>query len=123
MSVPLNQGLLSCIKIFWPLESLHMYHKNHLNTKTITNIDINFTCFTISRFIFLADWRVHIWYTRVSEFPHQLRCWAGHNLQQGWWVQGGWFSTYWQSNWSNQQDRVDSRMCIVCGDWGVWPLS
>ena len=63
MSVPLNQGLLSCIKIFWPLEGLHMYHKNHLNTKTITNINISCTHFTILLSILLADWRVHIWYT------------------------------------------------------------
>ena len=34
--------------------------KKHLNTKTLTNININFTLFTILLFIFLADWRVHI---------------------------------------------------------------
>ena len=37
--------------------------KSHLNAKTISNININFTHFTILLFIFLADWRVYIWYT------------------------------------------------------------
>ena len=36
--------------------------QKHLNTKTITNVNINITHFTISLCIFLADWRVHIWY-------------------------------------------------------------
>ena len=33
---PLTEGLSSCIKIFRSLESLHIYHIEHLNTKTIT---------------------------------------------------------------------------------------
>ena len=47
VSIPMNQGLPSCIKMFRSLESLHIYLKNHLNTKTITIRDINFTHFTV----------------------------------------------------------------------------
>ena len=36
MRFPLTQGLSSCIKIFRSLEGLHIYHIEHLNTKTIT---------------------------------------------------------------------------------------
>ena len=33
MSIPLNQGLLSCIKIVWPLGDLHMYQKKRKTYK------------------------------------------------------------------------------------------
>ena len=52
VSIPLNQGLPSCIKMFRSLESLHIYLIQHLNTKTITIRDINFT-----QFYFLYVWQ------------------------------------------------------------------
>ena len=62
VSIPLNQGLPSCIKMFRSLESLHIYLIKHLNTKTITIKDINFTHLTVLLPICLAGWRAHIWY-------------------------------------------------------------
>ena len=38
----------------------HISHRKHLNTKTITNIDISFTHFIVLLSILLADWRVYI---------------------------------------------------------------
>ena len=54
VSIPLNQGLPSCIKMFRSLESLHIYLIKHLNTKTITIRDIDFTH---SQFYFLYVWQ------------------------------------------------------------------
>ena len=61
MSFPLNQGLSSCIKMFRSLESLHISLIKHLNTKTITIRDINFT-----QFYFLYVWQ-------AGEFTYGIR--------------------------------------------------